>query len=74
MVVEIFIVLDESDSTYGHRRIKRNLRKKGIRASNNRIRRIMRENGLISVLKSKSRPQLIQIITIQWLLIYLIRI
>jgi putative transposase len=46
-------IFDESDSTYGHRRIKKELKKKGIKTSNHRVRRLMRENGLISVLKSK---------------------
>ena len=42
-----------SDNTYGHRRIKKTLRKKGIKTSNNRVKRIMNENGLISVCKVK---------------------
>lgn len=46
-------IFDESDATYGHRRIKGTLKKQGIKASNNRIRRLMRENGLVSVIKSK---------------------
>lgn len=53
LLADIKEIFDESDGTYGHRRIKRKLKKKGIRASNNRIRRIMRENGLISALKTK---------------------
>lgn len=53
LLAHIKEVFDESDSTYGHRRIKRKLKKKGIKASNNRIRRLMRENGLVSALKSK---------------------
>lgn len=52
-ITKIFI---ESDSTYGHRRVKRKLRKQGIRYSNDRIRRLMRENGLISVHKVKFKP------------------
>ena len=46
-------IFDESDSTYGHRRIKKALKKKGIKTSNNRVRRIMNENGLISVSRTK---------------------
>lgn len=46
-------IFNESDSTYGHRRIKRQLRKIGINVSNQRVRRLMKENGLISVLRSK---------------------
>ncbi|OWZ83861.1 IS3 family transposase [Natranaerobius trueperi] len=46
-------MFDESSSTYGHRRIKKALNKKGIKTSNNRVRRIMHENGLISVLKTR---------------------
>ncbi|SCZ11903.1 putative transposase [Alkaliphilus peptidifermentans DSM 18978] len=53
LLVHIKEIFDESDSTYGHRRIKRKLNKKGIKASKNRIRRLMRENGLFSALKSK---------------------
>ncbi len=46
-------IFDESDSTYGHRRVKKELKKKGIKTSNHRVRRLMREHGLISVLKIK---------------------
>jgi putative transposase len=53
LIKQIKKIFDESDSTYGHRRIRKELRKKGIKTSNNRVRRLMRENGLISVLKSK---------------------
>src|SRR5690606_42052489 len=46
-ICEIF---RESDSTYGHRRIKKTLRKKHqIRCSNERVRRLMRELNLIPV-------------------------
>ena len=50
---EIKEIFDKSDSTYGHRRIKKALKKKGIKTSKNRVRRIMHENGLISVLKTR---------------------
>jgi len=46
-------IFADSDSTYGHRRIKKELKKKGIKTSNNRVRRIMNKNGLVSVLKTK---------------------
>lgn len=53
LISQIKRIFDESDSTYGHRRIKKELRKKGIKTSNQRVRRLMKENGLISVLKAK---------------------
>jgi len=53
LISHIKEIFDESDSTYGHRRIKKALRKRGIKTSNQRVRRLMKENGLISVLKSK---------------------
>jgi putative transposase len=53
LIIHIKEIFDESDSTYGHRRIKKALRKKGIKTSNQRVRRLMKENGLNSVLKSK---------------------
>jgi putative transposase len=53
LIIHIKEIFDESDSTYGHRRIKKALRKRGIKTSNQRVRRLMKENGLISVLKSK---------------------
>jgi putative transposase len=53
LIIHIKEIFDESDSTYGHRRIKKALRKKGIKTSNQRVRRLMKEYGLISVLKSK---------------------
>ena len=40
----------ESDSTYGHRRIKKSLRKKHhIKCSNARVRRLMRELNLVAI-------------------------
>ena len=53
ILVHIKEIFDESNSTYGHRRIKYRLRQRGIKVSKNRIRRLMRENGLISVLRTK---------------------
>jgi len=53
LIIHIKEIFDESDSTYGHRRIKRQLRKKGIKTSNQRVRRLMKEYGLISVLRSR---------------------
>lgn len=50
IIKQIFL---ESRGTYGHRRIKKQLRKHGINCNNERFRRIMRENGLISIHKSK---------------------
>ena len=49
-ITEIF---NASDATYGHRRIKKQLRKEGFKCSKDRIKRIMRENGLVSVHKVK---------------------
>lgn len=49
-ITKIFV---ESDSTYGHRRVKKQLRENGVKCSNERIRRLMRENGLISIHKAK---------------------
>ena len=46
-------VFDKSDKTYGHRRIKKALRKKGVKTSNTRVRRLMADNGLICVSKTK---------------------
>lgn len=46
-------IFEESDSTYGHRRIKKQLRKKGIKCSKNRIRRLMNELNLIPIQKRK---------------------
>ena len=46
-ISQIFI---ESDSTYGHRRIKKSLRKKyQIKCSNERVRRLMRELNLVAI-------------------------
>lgn len=42
-------IFKESNSTYGHRRIKKELRKKHIRCSNDRIRRLMKELNLVPV-------------------------
>jgi putative transposase len=53
LLIKIKKLFDDSDSTYGHRRIKRILRKLGVKVSNQRVRRIMNENGLVSVLKAK---------------------
>ncbi len=39
----------ESDRSYGHRRIKKQLRKKGIKSSNDRIRRLMKKRRLAPV-------------------------
>lgn len=53
LLIQITKIFIESDSTYGHRRIKKQLQKQGIGCSNDRIRRLMQENGLISVHKAK---------------------
>lgn len=53
LLIEIAKVFKESKETYGHRRIKKALRKQGIKCSSQRVRRIMRENGMISVHKVK---------------------
>lgn len=50
---EIKEIFEKSDSTYGHRRIKKYLRKKGIKCSNERIRRLMKELNLIPIQKHK---------------------
>jgi len=44
-IIEIF---HKSRQNYGTRKIKRELKKKNIIASRRRIRRIMKENGLVS--------------------------
>lgn len=41
-------IFKNSRNNYGSRKIKVELKKKGIRASKQRIRRIMKENGLVS--------------------------
>ena len=47
---EISQLFLESDSTYGHRRIKKSLRKKHhIKCSNARVRRLMRELNLVAI-------------------------
>jgi putative transposase len=39
----------ESDRSYGHRRIKKQLRKDGFKCSNDRVRRLMKENNFIPI-------------------------
>lgn len=39
----------KSRSTYGHRRVKKELKKQGISSSNNRIRRLMKELNLVPI-------------------------
>lgn len=46
---EILAIFLKSERTYGHRRIKKHLRKQGIRCSNTRIRRLMQELRLIPI-------------------------
>src|SRR5690554_2670609 len=47
---KVALVFEESDSTYGHRRIKKALRKKHqIKCSNERVRRLMRELNLVAI-------------------------
>lgn len=46
MIKEIFY---ESRRTYGHRRIKKELKEKGIKTSNDRVRRLMKELNLVPV-------------------------
>lgn len=53
LIRDIKKIFDESDSTYGHRRVKKELKKKGIKTSNHRVRRLMQEYGLISALRSR---------------------
>jgi putative transposase len=53
LLVEITKIFQESNSTYGHRRVKKQLKKQGIKCSNERVKRLMRGNGLISVHKVK---------------------
>lgn len=52
-VAKITKIFNASDATYGHRRIKKQLRKEGFKCSKDRIKRIMCENGLVSVHKVK---------------------
>ncbi len=49
LLAEVTKIFQESNSTYGHRRVKKQLKKQGIKCSNERVKRLMRENGLISV-------------------------
>lgn len=49
-IMGIFI---QSDRTYGHRRIKKKLRKKNVKCSNNRVRRLMKELHLVPVQTKK---------------------
>lgn len=53
--VRIKAIFEESDSTYGAIRIERELRKQGIYCSKNRVARIMRKEGLVSVHRKKFR-------------------
>ena len=51
---KISLIFEESDSTYGHRRIKKRLRKKyKIKCSNERVRRLMRELNLVAIQTTK---------------------
>lgn len=49
LVGKIRALFFETNCTYGHRRIKKQLRKEGIKTSNTRVRRLMKENHLIPV-------------------------
>jgi putative transposase len=53
LIPEIKKIFTESDRTYGHRRIKKELKRRGIKTSNHRVRRLMNEHGLVSVLRVK---------------------
>ncbi len=53
MTIEIREIFNESRKTYGHRRIKKALKRKGIQCSNHRVSRLMRENGMFSRQKQK---------------------
>ena len=55
LTVEIRALFEESDSTYGAIRIYRELKKQGRKCSKNRVARIMRREGLVSVHKRKFR-------------------
>ena len=46
MIKEMF---NESRRTYGHRRIKKDLKAKGIKTSNDRVRRLMKKLNLVPV-------------------------
>lgn len=51
---KISLIFAKSDSTYGHRRIKKRLRKKyKIKCSNERVRRLMRELNLVAIQTTK---------------------
>jgi putative transposase len=56
LTVKIRALFNESDSTYGAIRIHRELKKQGVQCSRNRVARIMRKEGLVSVHKKKFRP------------------
>lgn len=49
LTAQIRVIFNKSRQTYGHRRIKRILRRCGIRCSNDRIRRLMKQVGLVPV-------------------------
>lgn len=49
LVEKIKALFYESDRSYGHRRIKKQLRKKGVKSSNDRIRRLMKKYRLIPI-------------------------
>ena len=51
---KIALIFKESDSTYGHRRVKKSLRRKyKIKCSNERVRRLMRELKLVAIQTTK---------------------
>ncbi len=53
LTIEIREIFHESRKTYGHRRIKKALKRKGIKCSNRRVSRLMQEDGLVCRQKRK---------------------
>jgi putative transposase len=56
LILVIRGIHEESKKTYGAKRVKTALEEKGVVCNINRIRRLMRENGIYSVTKYKHRP------------------
>ena len=56
LTVQIRALFEESDSTYGAIRIRRELKKQGAKCGKNRVARIMRKESLVSVHRKKFHP------------------
>ena len=60
LLVLITAAHHESHQTYGAIRVYRELKDQGIACSKNRVARLMRKSGLVSVHRQKYRPQTTQ--------------